>query len=57
MYRLPADMAALSHLFFLVHLVVGGFLVWRRRRTIGRRLAFAARGSPTSRTDDGTPPG
>lgn len=44
MYRLPADMAALSHLFFLVHLVVGGFLVWRRRRTIGRRLAFAARG-------------
>ncbi|MEV4566607.1 DUF2784 domain-containing protein [Nonomuraea sp. NPDC049419] len=44
MYRLLADAAMGVHFAFLAYLTLGGFLAWRRRRTIWIHLAVAAWG-------------
>ncbi|CAM2766186.1 DUF2784 domain-containing protein [Skermania piniformis] len=44
LYRLLADATVLLHLAFVTYVVVGGFLAWRWRRTIGWHLAAAGWG-------------
>lgn len=47
LYRLLADATAIVHFLFVAYVVVGGFLAWRRRRTIWLHLAAFAWGFST----------
>jgi MYXO-CTERM domain-containing protein len=44
LYRLVADAAMVVHFAFLAYMALGGFLAWRRRRTIWVHLAVAGWG-------------
>lgn len=44
LYRLVADAAMVVHFAFLAYMALGGFLAWRRRRTIWVHLAVACWG-------------
>ncbi|MFX0539068.1 DUF2784 domain-containing protein [Ornithinimicrobium sp. Y1847] len=46
-YRILADVAMVTHLLFLVYVVIGGYLAWRWRWTIWLHLIAASWGFST----------
>ncbi|MEV0432159.1 DUF2784 domain-containing protein [Nocardia sp. NPDC050413] len=46
-FRVLADLIAVTHVAFIAYVVAGGFVAWRRPRTIGAHLLAASWGFGT----------